>query len=116
ETDKIKVLYNTEVKAFEGRRTLEGVEVYNKVTGQTDTLHPKGVFVFIGLSPNTKWLPETIRRDGTGFIETDLTLMTSLPGVFAAGDARQGSTKQAASAAGEGATAALMMREYLKGV
>ena len=112
EIDKIKVLYNTEVKAFEGRRTLEGVEIYNKVTGATETLHPKGVFVFIGLSPNTGWLPETIQRDATGFIKTDPTLMTSIPGVFAAGDARQGSTKQAASAAGEGATAALMIREY----
>ena len=115
-TDKIQVRLNTEVKAFEGGRALEGVVVYDKATGQTETLHPAGVFVFIGLSPNTGWLPATIRRDATGFIETDLTLMTSLPGVFAAGDVRQGSTKQAASAAGEGATAALMIREYLKGV
>jgi thioredoxin reductase (NADPH) len=52
--------------------------------------------------------------DEQGFIVTDKTLMTSLPGLFAAGDVRAGSTKQAASAAGEGATAALMIREYLK--
>jgi thioredoxin reductase (NADPH) len=51
-----------------------------------------------------------------GFIVTDKTLMTSQPGLFAAGDVRAGSTKQAASAAGEGATAALMVREYLKEV
>jgi thioredoxin reductase (NADPH) len=74
------------------------------------------VFVFIGLTPNTAWLPPEIERDRQGFIVTSLTLASSLPGVFAAGDVRLGSTKQAASAAGEGATAALMIREYLKEV
>jgi thioredoxin reductase (NADPH) len=55
-----------------------------------------------------------VELDPYGFVLTDKTLMTSLPGVFAAGDVRAGSTKQAASAAGEGATAALMIRQYLK--
>ena len=73
-------------------------------------------FVFIGLSPNSGWLPDAIKRDPYGFIETSATLETSVPGIFAAGDVRKGSTKQAASAAGEGATVALMVREYLKGV
>ncbi len=71
---------------------------------------------YYGLSPNTEWLPKTVERDCSGFIKTSPTLQTSVPGVFAAGDARLGSTKQAASAAGEGATAALMVREYLKSV
>jgi thioredoxin reductase (NADPH) len=73
------------------------------------------VFVFIGLSPNSGWLPQDVKRDEYGFITTNPMLETSLKGVFAAGDVRQGSTKQAASAVGEGATAALMIREYLKG-
>jgi thioredoxin reductase len=67
------------------------------------------VYVFIGLPPE-------VERDKAGFIVTKPTLETSLAGVFAAGDVRQGSTKQAASAAGEGATAALMIREYLNGM
>jgi thioredoxin reductase (NADPH) len=79
-------------------------------------LDPAGVFVFIGLSPNSGWLPDTIKLDRFGFVETNALLETSVPGIFAAGDVRRGSTKQAASAAGEGATAALMVREYLKGV
>ena len=66
------------------------------------------------MTPNSGWLPEIVARDNYGFIVTNATLETSLPGVFAAGDVRLGSTKQAASAAGEGATAALMIRDYLK--
>jgi len=81
-----------------------------------EVIHPAAAFVFIGLSPNSGWLPPEIQRDPAGFIQTKLNLETSLPGVFAAGDVRANSTKQAASAAGEGATAALMIREYLKGV
>jgi thioredoxin reductase (NADPH) len=74
---------------------------------------PAGIFVFVGLKPNTEWLPAEIKRNEHGFIITSGTLETSMPGVFAAGDARLGSTKQAASAAGEGATAALGIRDYL---
>jgi thioredoxin reductase len=73
-----------------------------------------GVFVFIGLSPNSELVSERVETDEAGFVITDKNLMTSVPGLFAAGDVRLGSTKQAASAAGEGATAALMIREYLK--
>jgi thioredoxin reductase (NADPH) len=116
EEPKIEVLYNTEVKALLGEGKLSGVTIRNRRTGETSTIHPAGVFVFIGLSPNSGWLPSTIKRDPYGFIETTAMLETSVPGIFAAGDVRLGSTKQAASAAGEGATAALMIREYLKSV
>jgi len=75
-----------------------------------------GVFVFVGLNPNTQFLRNSpaIKLDERGFIATDRTLQTILTGVFAAGDCRAGSTKQVASAVGEGATVALMVREYLK--
>ncbi|MDO8591629.1 MAG: FAD-dependent oxidoreductase [bacterium] len=73
-----------------------------------------GVFVFVGLLPNTKFLEgSNIEVDEVGLIKSDLKLMTNLPGVFVAGDVRSGSTLQIASATGEGATAALMIREYL---
>lgn len=93
---------------------LAGVIVEDRATGEMKEWHPDGVFVFIGLSPNTAFLPATIERDWWGFIKTTDTLTTSMDGVFAAGDVRSGSTKQAISAAGEGATAALMIRQYLK--
>lgn len=115
ENPKIEVRYNTEVLEFHGEGgKLSAVAVQNRETGATEALTPKGAFVFIGLSPNSGFLPASIERDKYGFIITKPTLETSLPGVFAAGDVRLGSTKQAASAVGEGATAALMVREYLK--
>jgi thioredoxin reductase (NADPH) len=113
---KIEILINTEVQALHGDHKLTGITIHNIVTGETSEIHPDGVFVFIGMSPNSSWLPPEIARDDYGFIVTSPTLETTLTGVFAAGDVRAGATNQAASAAGEGATAALMMREYLKTV
>jgi thioredoxin reductase (NADPH) len=111
---KIEVRYKTTVQRFVGDHKLEAIELRNGQSGSVETITPKGAFVFIGLKPNSGWLPAIIKRDQYGFVITSPTLETSVPGIFAAGDVRLGSTKQAASAAGEGATAALMIREYLR--
>jgi thioredoxin reductase (NADPH) len=116
ESAKIEVRTNTEVQALHGESRLSGLTIRDRKTGAIEEIEPAGVFVFIGLSPNSDWLPGEIRRDQYGFVITEPTLETSMRGVFAAGDVRKGSTKQAAAAAGEGATAALMIREYLKEV
>jgi thioredoxin reductase (NADPH) len=133
---QIEVRFNTEVMKFSGKGgKLKAVEVKDRNSGTVETIHPEGVFVFIGLRPNTGILNGTgVELNQWGFVLTghDLVhdgrqlpafngrepmfLETSVPGVFAAGDVRQGSTKQVASAAGEGATAALLIREYLKKV
>jgi thioredoxin reductase (NADPH) len=113
--DDMEVITNHTVQSFQiedGR--LVGVVAKNLATGEEVVWHPDGVFVFIGLSPNVDVAPDEVGRSGRGFIETDATLMTAMPGLFAAGDVRAGSTKQAAAAAGEGVTAALMMRQYLE--
>ena len=83
-------------------------------TNKIEELRPGAVFIFIGLLPNTDFLRGSVDLDQWGSIATSLTLETSLGGVYAAGDARSGSTKQVASAVGEGATAALMIRQYLE--
>ena len=77
-------------------------------------MSPGAVFVFIGLLPNTELVRGLIELDDLGFIVTRSNLETSVTGLFAAGDCRHGSTKQVASAVGEGATVALMVREYLE--
>jgi thioredoxin reductase (NADPH) len=114
--DKITVHLNTTTDEILGTDGL-----VNKVIG-TDVKSGKkvefsvdGVFVFVGLKPNTGFLGSTnIELDEIGMIKTDSNLQTSMPGVYAAGDVRSGATMQIASAAGEGATAALMMRKYLE--
>ncbi len=115
EDPTVRVVTNHAVQSFEGERgKLAEIVVLDRATGETKSLQADGVFIFIGLSPNSDYLPSQVERDRYGFVVTDNTLGTSMPGVFAAGDVRAGSTKQAAAAAGEGATAALMIREYLQ--
>jgi thioredoxin reductase (NADPH) len=104
--------------------TEEIVAVDNKVTsvkvvkdGESAVIDTDGVFVFVGLKPNTGFLKDTsIELDEQGLIKTDVHLSTTIPGVFASGDVRSGATMQIASAVGEGATAALSIREYLDGL
>ncbi len=88
----------------------------DKKTGKKVEFPTDGVFVFIGLTPNTGFLrhiPE-LEFDQIGFIVADESLQTALPGVFVAGDVRKGATMQIATATGEGATAALKIRQYLE--
>ena len=133
---QIEVRFRTEVEEFVGADSkLHEIRVRNRDTGELETLGVPGAFIFIGLDPNTAWLATSgVRTDRYGFIETGHALVhdrerlpgyasrepaileTSVPGVFAAGDVRIESTKQVASAAGEGAAATLMIREYLKAV
>ncbi len=85
--------------------------------GQDVTFDTDGVFVCVGLSPNTEFLRgSAIELDENRLVKTDRHLETSMPGVFASGDVRSGATMQIASAVGEGATAALSIREYLDGL
>jgi len=111
---KMTVRTNTVVEGFAGNGKLSTVTVRNTDSGVTEELHPGAVFIFIGLDPNTGFLKGTINLDDWGFIITSGTLETNVKGIFAAGDVRAGSTKQVVSAAGEGATAALMVRQYLE--
>lgn len=82
--------------------------------GKQQDFECDGVFVFVGLKPNTEFLQGALELDEIGLIKTDTDLKTNMDGVFASGDVRSGATAQIASAVGEGATAALKMREYLE--
>ncbi len=133
---KVRVLFNTEVEQFLGSGGhLRELQTKQRQTEDLSTLEVDGAFIFIGLVPNTQFLEHTqIVTDRWGFVATghDLghfeggmnlytdrapyMLESSVPGIFAAGDVRAGSTKQVAAATGEGATSALSIREYLKSV
>lgn len=83
-------------------------------TGENEVI-TNGVFVFIGLKPNTQFLQGSgVELDEVGLVKTNKNLETNIPGIFASGDVRSGATMQIASAVGEGATAALSIRHYLE--
>src|SRR5207248_10204754 len=113
---EMEVRFNTQVVEFKGENNhLTTVVTKNTQTGETQELHNPGVFVFIGLSPNSRKFKDIAKLDVQGFIMTGIDFQTSTEGIFAAGDVRAGSTKQLVSAAGEGAAAALAIREHLRG-
>lgn len=112
---KVTVHLNTttdEIVGTDGKVTsVNGTKDGQKVSFETD-----GVFVFVGLKPNTAFLAGSgVELDERGMVKTDLNLMTNIRGIFACGDVRSHATMQIASAVGEGATAALSIREYLDG-
>ena len=99
--------------ALETLKSPDGGPDWSSIRRLIEEWHPDGVFVFIGTSANSGFLPPEIARNRQGFVVTDDTMQTSMTGVFAAGDVRAGATAQIASAAGEGASAALMIRGFL---
>ena len=110
---RFEVRTSTKVRKFladaDGR--LDAVEV--ETPKGIERIEADGAFIFIGLTPNSGFVEGTLDLGGAGFVATRQTLETNLAGVFAAGDVREGSTKQIASAVGEGAAVALMVRAYL---
>ncbi|HVC21851.1 MAG TPA: FAD-dependent oxidoreductase [Candidatus Dormibacteraeota bacterium] len=105
---------DTEVLELQGQSRLEGVVAKNTRNGEEFHWNPAAAFVFIGLDPNTEFVKDTVALDDRGFIQADATFQTSLPGVFAAGDVREGSTKQLGSAVGDGIAALRAVRRYLQ--
>lgn len=113
DSGKVTVHLNTSTDEIIGR---EGKVVSVKATESNKPIEIEcdGVFVFVGLKPNTEFLiGSDIHLDESGLIVTNNHLMTNMPGVFASGDVRSGATRQIASASGEGATVAIAIREYL---
>lgn len=117
-----KFVDDSKITVHLGVETKEIVGKDNKVTkviatkdGQEIEYRTDGIFIFVGLIPNTQFLKNSdVKLDEIGFVLTDGNLHTNMPGVFASGDVRSGATMQIASAVGEGATAALKIREYLE--
>lgn len=115
-SDKITVHSNVTVEEIVAEHEkVIGARVKQKQTGEERTIDADGVFVFIGLLPNTAFLADSgVELDEAGLVKSDENLQTSVPGVFVAGDVRSHATMQIASAVGDGATAALKIREYLE--
>lgn len=128
-SSRVEVKYNTVVEAIEGQDSkLKTIKYHNRDSNKTEEIHPAAAFIFIGQTPNTGFLKDYIKMDKYGFALTGhdiahgkelmgmepLPFEASLSGIFVAGDARHGSTKQVASAVGEGAAASISIREFLR--
>jgi thioredoxin reductase (NADPH) len=104
-----------DIVALEGEGGRFGAVVArDRDNGETHRYPAAAAFVFIGLQPITDFLGDAVERDAGGFLVTATNMETSMPGVFAAGDVRSGSTKQLGSAVGDGIAALLMTRRHLE--
>lgn len=128
-TSRIQVKFNTVVDAIEGQDSkLKTIKYHYKESDKMEEIHPAAAFIFIGQTPNTGFLKNCVELDKSGFVLTGhdivhgreimgmepLPFEASISGIFVAGDARHGSTKQVASAVGEGAAASISIREFLR--
>ncbi len=114
--EKIEFLWDSIVTGMEGFFGIEKVHVNNLKTNEKRTLEVDGCFIWIGITPNTAFLPESIECDDFGFIEVDINMKTSVPGVFAAGDVRNTPLRQIATAIGDAAIAAISAEHYIENI
>jgi thioredoxin reductase (NADPH) len=110
----IEPVFNTQVAEIVGDDSVSAVRLKDVTTGATREEALAGVFIFVGLEPNTAFARGVLDLDEAGHIRTDILMRASVPGVFAAGDIRQASVAQLVSAAGDGATAAVAAFRYLR--
>ena len=112
---KIDVAFNTVVESVSGEDLVTGVQVRNVITNLTDHVDLAGLFVYVGLEPNSELVQGILKTDNAGHIPVDLWMKTEAPGIYAAGDIRQHSSSQLVSAAGDGATAAIAAFRHIRG-
>jgi thioredoxin reductase (NADPH) len=111
---KITFRWNAAVRAIEGAESVQRVVVEDLATGERAPMPVSGVFIYVGLTPNTDFLGGLVPLNSAGQIVTDLEMRTSVPGILAAGDVRAASARILVAAAGDGATAALAAVRYLR--
>ena len=110
---KMEFCWDSMVEKIEGEESVQKVRLRQVRTGKKSVLEVAGIFVSIGLKPNTGYLKGILPLDTTGHIITDETMATGVPGIFAAGDIRHNSARQAITAAGDGATAAIYAERFI---
>ena len=111
---KMEFIWDTAVESIDGQNVVDHVKTRNLQTGAEGQLDVEGVFIYIGLSPNTDYLKGLLPIDTGGHLIANAKMETGTPGIYAAGDIRQNAARQVVSAAGDGATAAMSVRAYLK--
>ena len=110
---KVEVVWNTVVERILGSETVTDVQIRNVITNLENRMSLAGLFIYVGLEPNSALVRDVLKVDNAGHIPVNAWMETSVPGIFAAGDIRQHSAAQLASAAGDGATAAIAAFRYI---
>ena len=115
---KISVVWDTVAEEVVGDATtgMKGLRLRNLKSGETSLIDATGLFVFVGFRPNTGIIDGHYDHDAMGYVTTDFTMMSSIPGLFVAGDMRAQLTRQVTTAAGDGTTAAIGAEKYIKGL
>jgi len=111
---KIEFIWDSILTGISGLTNVEKISVQNIKTGDSRELSVDGCFIWVGILPNTAFLPELVEQDEYGFIVVDLNMQTSVPGVYAAGDVRSTPLRQIATAVGDAALATFSAEHYLQ--
>ncbi|MCH2526771.1 MAG: FAD-dependent oxidoreductase [Dehalococcoidia bacterium] len=111
---KIEMVWNAELQEIIGEDTVSGVKIKNVVTNHEETIGLTGLFVYVGLEPNSGIAAAVSKTDNAGHIDVNLSMETSTQGVYAVGDIRQSSARQLVASAGDGATAAVGAFNYIR--
>lgn len=112
--DKIEVMWNATVKSIKGNNAVEEIEVSIGNPTNSSSVKLSGIFIYIGLVPNSSYLKHLLPLDERGHVPTDIWMHTDRSGLFAVGDLRQHSASQLITAAGDGATAAVAAKRYIE--
>ncbi len=110
---RISFAWNKAVTAITGGTQVDGIRIMDKETMKEEVLPVSGVFVYVGHTPSSTVVRDIVRTDESGYVLTDGNMMTSVPGIFAAGDVRQKLVRQIAAAVGDAATAAIAAQQYI---
>ena len=114
ENEKIEFIWNSVVDEIRGTNTVEAILTRDVQTGAKTQLDADGVFIYVGYQPNSDLVKDLVRLDDKGYIITDENMLTSIPGIFAAGDVRQKLLRQVVTAVADGAIAAVAAGKYLE--
>lgn len=111
---KVEMVWNSTVEEVLGEGTVSGVRVRNVVTNLQNVVDLSGLFVYVGLEPNSELVRGLVKLDNAGHIPVNVSMETSVPGLYAVGDIRQHSASQLVASAGDGATAAIAAYRYIR--
>ena len=109
----IKVIWDSVVDEMVGENRLERLRIHNVKTQESSDLEVDGVFMYVGIRPNTDFLDESVNRNPQGYLITNERLETSVKGIYAMGDCRAKGSRQVATAVGDGASVLEALDEYL---